>query len=198
MKKLANKIEDTLNNIFSFSKGFTLLELLVIVLIIGILASIALPQYRKAKEKSNIAPILSILKNLYQAEESYYLVHRSYSKKFNNLNVDFNWPNTSNYWYPSTWVKDRRERGEWIMEIIDDNYALLISAGRKSGKYKGTGFQIVLSPKDNRLKRGNLYCSEYVGAKYGFPSKEYCPKIFKTSTGSSYPGANRMYILRKF
>ena len=37
------------------NKGFTLIELMVTVLIVGILASIAMPQYRKAVERSRAA-----------------------------------------------------------------------------------------------------------------------------------------------
>lgn len=68
-----------------FHKGFTLIESLVVVLIIGILASVALPQYQKAVEKSKATQALVLLKALAQAQAVYYLANGRYATQFNQL-----------------------------------------------------------------------------------------------------------------
>ena len=53
--------------------GFTLIELLVVVLIIGILSSVALPQYQKAVEKARSAEILTNVDILSKNAQMYFL-----------------------------------------------------------------------------------------------------------------------------
>ena len=73
-------------------KGFTLIDLLVVVLIIGILSAVALPQYTKAVTKARFAEALTLLKTMKTAKDVCFLETGS-SCYFDEMSVDF--PNSN-------------------------------------------------------------------------------------------------------
>ena len=70
-------------------RGFTLIELLVVVLIIGILASVALPQYTKAVAKSRYSQLITAGKSLKDAMEVYYMANGNYPQYWGDLDIEF-------------------------------------------------------------------------------------------------------------
>ena len=67
--------------------GFTLIELLVVVLIIGILASVALPQYEKAVEKSRSSEALVNLRALVNAQRVYKMANGAPAQDLDALDL---------------------------------------------------------------------------------------------------------------
>ncbi len=73
-------------------KGFTLLELIVVIIIIGVLASLAAPQYFKVTERARAAEGVSLLSLLRGSQIRYYVEQASYSASLALLDASYTAP----------------------------------------------------------------------------------------------------------
>ena len=69
-------------------KAFTLIELLVVVLIIGILAAIAVPQYRLAVQKTKVTQDIVSAGSMITAAQEYYLSNNTWPQTWEGLTMD--------------------------------------------------------------------------------------------------------------
>lgn len=162
-------------------KGFTLIEVLVVVLIIGILASVAAVQYGKAVEKSRAVQALTMLKSIVQAQKVYYMANGAYAQSFDDLDVKLDWPGRDNFLVSAYDVTDVRSNGDWSIQLLINSSDGRVYAGRLSGAYKGGGFLYVNGGESYYfIDPDVLWCVERVGSGVVFAKERgaFCEQMF--------------------
>ena len=154
-------------------KAFTLLELLIVVLIIGILATIALPQYKRAVERSKMAEAVTMVKTIAQAQQRYYMIHGKYLVCMEGINsLDINLPGkdaTYNAQCPC------RETANF-MYMSSDMSGSLVAMAQRTPLYK---YFVYIAKDQNRIR------CHYTGTLDYQPTqiqKELCDKLNETGT----------------
>lgn len=59
--------------------GFTLVELMIVVIIVGILAAVAIPMYQRSTERAKAAEAVAALGTIRVSLRNYYAEHRTYA-----------------------------------------------------------------------------------------------------------------------
>ena len=62
-----------MNRIHSARKGFTLVEIMIVVVIIGLLAAMAIPAFQKVRTASQDKAVLNNMRQLASGADQYYL-----------------------------------------------------------------------------------------------------------------------------
>lgn len=160
--------------------GFTLIELLVVVLIIGILASVAFPQYQKAVWKSRSTQLLTLVQSVATAQESYFLANNEYANSFEELDLSFDnlTPAAASSFGAGISSTDAVRKNDWFELLLNNSSNFRLSGALFiTGPYRGAGFYFVEQHSFPELEK-KIYCTEWIA--HVSPAGAFCTKIWKS------------------
>ncbi len=68
-----------------YIKGWTLLELMVVIVIIGVFSAVAVPDFSRTYERVRLDSAVSYLEDIWTAQRIYWLRHRKYASSVGEL-----------------------------------------------------------------------------------------------------------------
>jgi len=80
-----NKVRRKMLSAVRKQRGFTLFELLIVIMIVGILSGLGFSQFTKFVEKSRVAEAKLILGNIRTSERAYYLANFGYTSDMDTV-----------------------------------------------------------------------------------------------------------------
>ncbi|MBR4591908.1 MAG: prepilin-type N-terminal cleavage/methylation domain-containing protein [Elusimicrobiaceae bacterium] len=162
-----------MKNKSNVKRGFTLVELLIVVLIVGILVSVALPLYQNAVDKSRWAKLLSPSRAIANAEEAILMSNGAYTVNKEDLVVSL--PNAGEYTYTL-----------YTTENGDDGDLVRVSSNKLEDVRLARHYE-----KDARFPN-QLYCEAKVG---NARAKKLCEKLLQGSEVFTTDDGYKMYFL---
>jgi len=76
----------------SSQKGFSLIELMMVVVIIGVLAGVGIPQYQKFQMKARQSEVKSLLSSIYTSQKAFYAEWNQYYGDFHAVGYGLSGP----------------------------------------------------------------------------------------------------------
>ncbi|MCH8903109.1 MAG: type II secretion system protein [Bacteroidetes bacterium] len=122
-------------------RAFTLQELLIVLIIVGILVLLALPNLMPLISKTKATEAKLQLKHLYTLEKNYFYMHSKYSSDLNNLD------------FQQEKLTTEDGQANYIMEIIDAGTNNFLARATAVVDFDGDGtYNVWEINQDNQLK----------------------------------------------
>lgn len=81
------------------TRGITLIELMIVIVIVGILASIAVPSYRNYMLRSQRTDAMAALLRIAAAQEKFYLQNNTYTTSLGSTGLNLPSSSSEHGWY---------------------------------------------------------------------------------------------------